>query len=84
MTVGGRRLPQVDYPGDSPLGQETVLYDLSMDIGEREDLSEQNPEILERLESELEAWNAQLAEPMWPSNRSTLHALDGQMVQLFF
>ena len=84
MTVGGRRLPQVDYPGDSPMGQETVLYDLSMDIGERENLSENHPEIVERLESELEAWNAELAEPLWPSNRSTLYDLDGQMVQLFF
>lgn len=66
------------------MGQETVLYDLSMDIGERENLSEEHPEIVERLESKLEAWNAELAEPMWPSNRSTLHDLDGQMVQLFF
>ena len=84
MTLGGRRLPQVDYPGDSPMGQVTVLYDLSTDIGERENLSEEHPEIVERLESELEAWNAELVEPMWPSNRSTLHDLDGQIVQLFF
>ena len=84
MTVGGRRLPQVDYPGDAPSGQMTVLYDLSADIGERRNLASEHPEIVERLEAELETWNAELAEPMWPSNRSTLHELHGQMVQLFF
>ncbi len=84
MTLGGRRLPQVDYPGDSPLGQMTVLYDLSQDIGEQRNLAEGHPDIVERLEAELESWNAELAEPMWPSNRSTLTDLHGQMVQLFF
>ena len=84
LTVGGRRLPQVDYAGDSPSGQMTVLYDLSMDVSEQENLAEAHPEIVERLESELNTWNAQLAEPLWPSNRSTLHELHGQMVQLFF
>ena len=84
MTVGGRRLPQVDYAGDSPSGQMTVLYDLSQDVSEQENLAEARPEIVERLESELDAWNAQLVEPLWPSNRSTLHELHGQMVQLFF
>ena len=84
MTLGGRRLPQVDYPGDSPMGQMTVLYDLSKDAGEQENLADRHPEVVERLETALEAWNAQLADPMWPSNRSTLYELHGQMVQLFF
>lgn len=84
MTVGGRRLPQVDYAGDSPMGQLTVLYDLSADISEQKNVADQHPEVVRRLESELEAWNAQLAEPMWPSNRSTLYELHGQMIQLFF
>ncbi len=84
LTLGGRRLPQVDYPGDSPTGQLTVLYDLSKDIGEHKDVADDHPEIVERLEAELETWNSQLVEPLWPSNRSTLHELDGQMVQLFF
>ena len=84
LTLGGRRLPQVDYPGDSPLGQATVLYDLSADIGEQQNVADQHPEVVGRLEAELESWNAQLAEPMWPSNRSTLHELQGQMIQLFF
>lgn len=84
LTVGGRRLPQVDYPGDSPLGQMTVLYDLSQDVGEQRNLAGEHPEVVERLEAELESWNSELAEPMWPSNRSTLADLHGQMVQLFF
>ncbi len=84
LTIGGRRLPQVEYPGDSPLGQLTVLYDLSQDVGESQNLAAQHPEIVERLEAELERWNAELAEPMWPSNRSTIYDLHGQMVQVFF
>lgn len=84
LTVGGRRLPQVDYPGTSPLGQVTVLYDLSADVGEHSNLAEQHPDVVERLQEALESWNSELAEPMWPSNRSTLYELHGQMVQLFF
>ena len=84
LTLGGRRLPQVDYPGTSPLGQMTVLYDLSQDIGEQRNLAGEHPDIVERLEAELASWNAELAEPMWPSNRSTLADLHGQIVQLFF
>lgn len=84
FTVSGQRLPEVDYPGDSPLGQMTVLYDLSADISEQRNLADEHPEIVERLEAELATWNAQLAEPLWPSDRSTLYELHGQMVQLFF
>lgn len=84
LTLGGRRLPQVPYPGDSPMGQVTVLYDLSADISEQENVAGRHPDVVRRLESELAAWNSQLAEPMWPSDRSTLHELHGQMVQLFF
>ena len=84
MTIGGRRLPEIDYPGDSPLGQTTVLYDLSADVGEQANLAAEHPEIVERLDAELQAWNAELAEPIWKSRRATLHDLHGQMVQLFF
>jgi len=84
INLDTRRLPQVDYPGDSPMGQMTVLYDLSVDIGEQTNVADQYPEIVERLERELQSWNSELAEPIWLSNRSTLHKLHGQMVQLFF
>ncbi len=84
LTLSGRRTAEVDFPGDSPLGQMTVLYDLSADVTEQTNVAEQHPEIVERLEAELTAWNALLAEPIWPSRRSTLYELHGQMVQLFF
>jgi len=84
LNLNTRRLPRVDYPGDSPLGQITVLYDLSVDIGEETNVVDQHPEIVERLERELQSWNSELAEPIWLSNRSTLYELHGQMVQLFF
>ena len=84
VTLSYRRLPQLEHLGDSPLGQMTVLYDLSADISEQKNLADQHPEIVEHLETELQNWSAQLPEPMWLSVRSTLHELHGQMVQLFF
>ena len=81
----GQVLPLVEYPpDDSPMGQTTVLYDLEADIGETNNIAEQHPEIVERLESELDAWEAQLPEPLWVNRRGTLHSLHGQTVQLFF
>jgi arylsulfatase A-like enzyme len=79
-----RRLPEMDYPGDSPFGQMTVLYDLSADIGEQINAADQHPEIVERLEKELQSWNSESTKPIWPCNRSSLYELHGQMVQLFF
>ena len=84
LTLGGRRLPQVEYDGDSPQGQLTVLYDLSADVGESRNVAAEHPEVVERLEAELQTWNAELAEPIWLSNRSTIYDLDGQTIQLFF
>ena len=80
----GRLLPEVDYPPVSEHGQMTVLYDLSVDISEQENLADAQPEIVERLEAELAKWDAQLANPLWTSRRSTLANLHGQMVQLYF
>jgi len=81
---GGRLLPEVDYPPVSPHGQLTVLYDLSADVGEQENLAEAHPDVVVRLEAELAEWNAQLAEPLWLSRRSTIDELDGRMIQLYF
>lgn len=80
----GRLLPAVDYPPVSRHGQLTVLYDLSADVGEQVNLAGERPDIVERLGSELDAWNATLAEPLWTSRRSTIDELHGQMVQLYF
>ena len=50
----GQVLPRAAYPpDDSPMGQTTVLYDLEADIGETNNIADQHPEIVERLESEL-------------------------------
>ena len=64
--------------------QLTVLYDLSVDVGERENLALSHPEIAARLEAELDKWTSQLAEPLWTSRRSSIDELDGQMVQVYF
>ena len=80
----GALLPEVDYPPVSPNGQLTVLYDLSADIGEQQNLAEARPEIVERLEGELQRWSAELAEPLWTSRRSTLDRIHGEAIQLYF
>ena len=84
LTVGGRRLPQVEFGGDSPMGQLTVLYDLAADIGEGKNVALEHPEVVQRIEAEIAAWTSELADPMWLSNRSTLYDLHGETIQLFF
>ena len=80
----GSTLPRGTGAAGSPLGQKTVLYDLESDAGEAVDLSERHPEIAERLVTELEQWESEVARPAWPSVRSTLHELHGTMVRIFF
>ncbi len=41
------------------------LYDLSTDLGETTDLSDQKPELAARLKREYKTWDAQLIEPLW-------------------
>jgi arylsulfatase A-like enzyme len=43
------------------------LYDLAADISEMNDLAEKNPEKVKALQAHYEAWNAQLAKPLWGS-----------------
>ena len=79
-----RRLPMKAWPQDSPVGQVTLLYDFSSDIGERTNVADKHPAVVAELEAALEAWNAQMGEPSWPAFRSTLDEVDGQMIHLFF
>ena len=44
---------------------EKHLYDLSEDIGEKNDLLKSQPELAEKLQAEFAAWNSQLATPLW-------------------
>ncbi|MBL8916215.1 MAG: sulfatase-like hydrolase/transferase [Archangium sp.] len=45
----------------------TSLFDLAIDPGERTDLSAQRPDDVKRLLNQLDAWNAQCREPLWPA-----------------
>ena len=77
--------PEDGWPTDSPHGQVTLLYDLEADIGELNNLAAEHPEVVARLEAELDAWRATLlTEPILPGVRSTITEIDGQWVQLVF
>ena len=80
----GRLLPLQDYPEASPHGQVSLLYDLADDTGERTNLADRLPERLRDLQDRLDRWEGSLARPVWPSNRSTITEIDGELVQLFF
>ena len=77
--------PEGGWPTDSPHGQVTLLYDLEADIGELNNLAAEQPEVVARLEAELDAWRATLlSEPILPGARSTITEIDGEWVQLVF
>jgi len=42
------------------------LFDLSKDVGERKTKAEKFPQVVEELKKELEKWEAQIKQPMWP------------------
>lgn len=44
----------------------TRLFDLSKDLGERDDLASKHPEIVKELKSDWSAWSAKMAKPAWP------------------
>ena len=77
--------PEGGWATDSPHGQVTFLYDLEADVGELNNLAEGQPEIVARLEAELDGWRATLAtEQILPGVRSTITEIDGEWVQLVF
>ena len=45
--------------------QSPELYNLASDIGESRNLASENPEVLRRLQSKLDAWESQLVTPLW-------------------
>lgn len=49
-------------------GLETLLVNVTNDIGESKDLSAENPEKRKELEAAWEAWNKELSEPLWKPN----------------
>lgn len=53
------------------------LFDLSKDIGEKNNLVKTNPAKVKELLSELETWEKTLHEPLWPSLVSSVWTLEG-------
>ncbi len=48
------------------MGEEPAkLYDLKRDVSEHHDVSAEHPERVRELETAFQAWNRQLAEPLW-------------------
>jgi arylsulfatase A-like enzyme len=43
------------------------LFDLSKDLGEKNNLAKTSPDIVEQLEQELQHWKSRMAAPAWPS-----------------
>ncbi|MYE10300.1 MAG: sulfatase-like hydrolase/transferase [Gammaproteobacteria bacterium] len=81
---GGALITPGPRPVPSPHGQVTLLYDLEKDPAESANLAERFPARVRRLRARLDRWEASLAEPAWPSDRSTIRTIDGELVQLFF
>ena len=47
------------------------LFDLSGDIGERENVAKEHPDVVESLEKALELWKSRMKPPAWPSRHLT-------------
>jgi uncharacterized sulfatase len=73
--VGGWKLNVSDPPGRS------WLFDLRSDPNEQRDLSAERPEKLAELQAALAAYNAEQAEPAWPSQISLPVNLDKDLSQ---
>ena len=77
--------PEGGWPTDSPHGQLTLLYDLDADVGELNNLAAEQPDVVARLEAELDSWRGTLLdESILPGVRSTITQIDGEWVQLVF
>ena len=68
--------------------KRTLLFDLQEDVGEKHDLSKDEPEIVAELEKALAEWEGQTIEPLWPSRgtvpvRLDAHGLGGGTYELF-
>jgi len=44
---------------------QTSLFDLSSDIGESRDLSQERPDVLKEMQKTYQQWNSQMIEPLW-------------------
>ncbi|HEX8522056.1 MAG TPA: sulfatase [Tepidisphaeraceae bacterium] len=48
---------------------ETLLFDLSRDPGEANDVAKDKPDVAQRLREKFNQWNGQLMEPRWPGKQ---------------
>jgi arylsulfatase A-like enzyme len=55
--------------------QSAQLYDLKADIGEKKDLAEKHPEIVDRLHALYVKWDAQMIDPLWKRQRMEVRPL---------
>lgn len=58
-----------DWKLVQPRGQQPHLFNLAQDIGEKNDVSAANPEVVKQLKAEYDAWNAKNVAPLWHSSR---------------
>ena len=50
---------------------ETGLFDLSSDVGESRDLSQERTDVLKEMQEAFEQWNSQMIEPLWTRQQRT-------------
>ena len=84
ITRTGDLLRDFEAPRDSPLGQVLRLHDLATDLGELHTVAGEESDILKELQRALDAWESELVEPRWWSNRGTAAVVDGEGFQLIF
>ncbi len=79
--------PPAGWSTAAPLGLVTLLYDLDSDPQESNNLADEYPQVVRRLELEYQDWDAQLPRPseaILPAIRSTLIEVDGNSIQIIF
>ena len=57
------------------------LYDLAKDIGEKDNVAKQNPDIVKELQKLLSEWEKQLKPPLWPGKKPDPVEIDGIRIE---
>ena len=68
--------------GARPIISPTKLYNVVEDPGESKDLAAANPDKVKELDDAWQAWNAELAEPLWGQSRIAPPATDQKQSQI--
>jgi len=67
----------------SPLGQHPMLYDLSADLGESNNLAASKPELVEEIKARIKTWDKGMSPPQWTSQRQSVWQHDGKSLEVF-